>query len=183
MKVFIAGSANNNIIPKYTEGMEELSKLLLKEKVGIVCIASSFGLIGTIYNHYKDNNGDVDIIIAKPYAHEQKDMRGKTEIYVESLYDLQQIALKNTDATLILPGGNGTLAELYMITDNIKTKLDTDPVIIYNCNGFYNKVKELHDFLMEAGVMEKYQYDYFKFCDTPKEVIAALKKYTKHTKK
>lgn len=179
MKIFICGSANPRINPKYLEGINEIADFMLSKNIGIICVSSSFGSIAEMYNNYEKNKGQVDLIQPRPYAHEIGNMKGDTITQVENLYSLQQIALKDSDATLVLPGGNGTLAELYMITDGIKSKFDTDPVIIYNCNGFYDKVKEMNDFLMEAGVMEKYQYNYFNFCNTPQEVIKALKKNLK----
>ena len=111
-----------------------------------------------------------------PYADESRGMIANSVTAVDTLFMLQQVALRNTNATIVLPGGNGTLAELYMITDSIKSKFDTDIVIIYNVNGFYNKIKEMNDFMLDAGVLNDEQYEYFTWCSTPQEVIEALDK-------
>lgn len=174
MKVFACGSANPKIKPKYLEGIDKIAEYLLSKNIGLICVGSNMGSIYEIYKHFANNNGHIDLIQPKAYAHEIEGMVGDTVTPVDSLYELQQIALKDSSATLVLPGGNGTIAELYMITDGIKSKFDTDPVIIYNCNGFYDKIKEFNDFMMKAGVMEQYQYDYFVFCNTPEEVIKTL---------
>jgi len=130
-----------------------------------------------MYKQVTSKNGIVDVIIPKAYANEALTMENlNTKTFVNTLYDLQQIAIANTKATIVLPGGNGTLAELYMLTDGIKAKMHNDLIIIYNCNGFYDKVKELNDFLINAGAMEQFQYDFFNFCDTAEDVISILKK-------
>lgn len=175
MKVFVCGSANPRIKPKYLEGIKDIAEFMLSKDLGLICVGSNLGSIAEIFKHYKANDGKIDLIQPKAYAHETVNMEGDTLTKVEDLYTLQQIALKDSQATIILPGGNGTIAELYMITDGIKSEFDTDPVIIYNCNGFYDRVREMNDFLLESGVMEKFQYDYFNFCNTPEEVIEMLK--------
>ena len=183
MKIFIAGSVNKKIKPMYLEGIAEIGNHMLKKKHSIICVGSPTGSIGEMYNTYINNNGHVDIIVPKPYAWEAEGMEAKSITKVDTLYMLQQIALNNTEATIVLPGGNGTLAELYMITDSIKSKFDTDKVIIYNVNGFYNKIKEMNDFMIEAGTLEEDQYDFFTFCNTPEEVIKELDKWEKTIKK
>ena len=67
-----------------------------------------------------------------------------------------------------------------MITDSVTSKFDTDIVIIYNINGFYDKIKEMNNFLLESGALEDNQYDLFTFCNTTEEVIKALEKWEKH---
>ena len=63
-----------------------------------------------------------------------------------------------------------------MITDSIKSKFDTDVVIVYNINGFYDKIKEMNDFMLEAGVLNNSQYKYFTWCNTADEVIYVLER-------
>ena len=58
-----------------------------------------------------------------------------------------------------------------MITDSIKSGFDTDVVIVYNINGFYDKIKEMNDFMLEAGTLRERQYKFFTWCNTPEEVI------------
>ena len=176
MKVFVCGSVNDNIDPKYTEGIDRIARNIANHKDGIVCVGSKYGVIGAMYNEMIQRDGFVDIIVPTPYARESEGMLANSITKVDTLFMLQQIALRNTEVTLILPGGNGTLAELYMITDSIKSGFDTDKVIIYNINGFYNNVKEMNEFMLQAGTLSEDQYKYFTWCNTPEEVIAELTK-------
>ena len=183
MKIFIAGTVNKNINKKYIEGIRELSVKLLEDNHDIICVGAKTGAIGEVYNHYIKNNGHVDIIVPVPYAHEADGMKANSRTIVDTLFVLQQIALRNTNATIVLPGGNGTLAELYMITDSKQSNFDNDIVIVYNVNGFYNKIKEMNDFLLENGCLTKEQYNYFTFCNTADEVISELNKWNKKINK
>lgn len=182
MKVFICGTVDKRLKKKYYEGVDKIAKNLVENGDGIMSVGASTGSIGEMYNNMKKLKGHIDLIVPAPYVKDAEGMTADSLIAVDSLFMLQQIALRNTSATIVLPGGNGTLAELYMITDSIKSKFDTDLVIIYNINGFYDKLKEMNDFMMEAGALTKFQYDFFNWCDTSEEVIALLDKCRKNKK-
>lgn len=179
MKVFVCGSVDPKIKPKYLEGIDKIAQDLLEHNDGVMCVGSQTGSIGAMYNKMIEGDGFVDIIVPAPYADEAQGMIANSITAVDTLFMLQQVALRNTNVTLVLPGGNGTLAELYMITDSIKSRFDTDKVLIYNVNGFYDKIKEMNDFMLEAGVLRENQYKFFNWCNTPEDVIKHLNKTRK----
>ncbi len=180
MKVFVCGSVDKRIKPQYLEGIDKIAENLLSHNDGVMMVGSQTGSIGAMYNKMIEGDGFVDIIVPTPYADEAEGMIANSITRVDTLFMLQQVALRNTRATIVLPGGNGTLAELYMITDSIKSKFDTDIVIIYNINGFYDKIKEMNDFMLEAGVLNESQYKYFTWCKTADEVIDLLERIRQH---
>lgn len=171
MKVFVCGSVDPEIKEKYLEGIDKIAENLTEHNDGVMCVGSKTGSVGAMYNKMIEGDGFVDIIVPTPYAHEAEGMIANSITRVDTLFLLQQVALRNTNVTLVLPGGNGTLAELYMITDSIKSGFDTDVVIVYNINGFYDKIKEMNDFMLEAGTLRDRQYKFFTWCNTPEEVI------------
>ena len=176
MKIFVCGSVDPRIKKEYLEGIDMIAQDILNHNDGVMCVGSKTGSIGAMYNKMIEGDGFVDIIVPTPYADEAEGMLANSITKVDTLFMLQQVALRNTRATVILPGGNGTLAELFMITDSIKSKFDTDVVIIYNINGFYDLIKQNNDFMLEAGVLNDKQHKYFTWCNTPEEVIAELDK-------
>lgn len=177
MKVFICGSADKNIKPKYTEGIDKIAENLNAHNDGIICVGTSVGAVGAMYKKIIEGDGFVDIIVPAAYANEAEGMIANSITQVDTLFMLQQVALRNSRATIVLPGGNGTLAELYMITDSIKSNFDTDLVIVYNIHGYFNKLKEMNEFMIEAGTLKEFQNDFFKWCNTPEEVIKELDKW------
>lgn len=174
MKVFTCGSVDPAIKEKYLEGIAQVAENLLDHNDGVMCVGAKTGSVGAIYNKMIEGDGFVDIIVPTPYAHEAEGMIANSITKVDTLFMLQQVALRNTDVTIVLPGGNGTLAELYMITDSIKSTFDCDKVIVFNINGFYDKIKEMNDFMLEAGTLRENQYNFFTWCNTAEEVIKVL---------
>ena len=176
MKIFVCGTVDHHIKPMFLEGIDLIAKDIVKHNDGIICVGAKTGSIGEMYKNVIDGDGFVDVIVPTPYADESEGMIANSIIKVDTLFMLQQIALRNSEATIILPGGNGTLAELYMITDSIKSKFDTDKVIIYNINGFYKHLKYMNEFMIRAGTLQPDQYNYFTWCNTAEEVIEELNK-------
>ncbi len=182
MKIFICGTVDKNLKSKYYEGVDKIAQNLASNGDGIMCVGSSTGSIGEMYNNMTKLGGKVDLIVPTPYAEESIGMQANSFIAVDTLYMLQQIALRNTKATIVLPGGNGTLAELYMITDSIKSNFDTDLVVVYNINGFYDKLKEMNEFMLEAGALTERQAKFFTWCNSAEEVISVLDKWREKNK-
>lgn len=176
MKIFVCGSVAKKIEPKYLEGIAKIAKNITDNHDGIISVGSKTGSIGEMYQNVIAADGFVDIIVPTPYASEAEGMIANSITKVDTLFMLQQVALRNTEITLVLPGGNGTLAELYMITDSIKSKFDSDKVLIYNINGFYDDIKRMNDFMLNAGTLNEEQYHYFTWCNTADEVIEELEK-------
>ena len=180
MRIFLCGGVNKNMKKEYLEGIRELGEQMLKRGHSIICTGSTTGAIGEVFNVYDKNNGHVKILIPVCYHKEAEAIASKhPSIIGDDLYMLQQVALTNSDVIVVLPGGNGTLAELHMLTDNIKASYHTNKVIIYNINGYYNNVLRTLNFIMDQGTMEKSQFNEFHFVSNAEEAIAMIDKVAK----
>lgn len=182
MKIFIAGSTNPNMKKKYTEGVDVIAKHLATKKHSLVMVASPAGSIGAMYTAFRKNNGKIIGYSPLCYEEEGRGMKFDEFSMVDNIYELQKFFLKSSEMTLVLPGGNGTLAELFMFTDLIKSKFTENPVVIYNVNGFFDPIKNYLDFLMKEGVLEQFQKDYFNFCESPDAIIKTIDKIAKSKK-
>lgn len=171
MKIFICGGVDKDTNDKYLENIDKLAQELVRHNHSIILVGAKTGAIGKMYNTVLSLGGHIDIIVPACYSSDANNMNADNIIQVENLYMLQQTGLKKSDATIILPGGNGTVAEMYMCSDNVKAGFDTDPIYVFNINGYYDMVKKMHDFMVDAGTMKPSQHKYLTFCDTYQEII------------
>lgn len=176
MRIFICGGVDADMKKQYKQGIKELAEGLIAAGHSIILVGAKTGAIGEIYNTYTKLGGIVDLMVPECYAKDADNMTSRSIINVPNLYFMQQIGLKNSDATIILPGGNGTLAEMYMCADNNKAGFDTDPIYVFNINGYYSLAKQMHDFMIKAGTMRPFQHKYLTFCDTHQEILKHLGK-------
>ena len=175
MNIFVCGGVSPKIKKEYLVGIDELAKFLVEHGHTITCVGAKTGAIGEIYSAYKKYKGQALLMVPDCYASDAFGMENQM-VAMPNLYSMQQFALKNSKATIILPGGNGTLAELYMTIDNVKSGFDTDPIIIFNINGFYDGFKLVEKGLIEAGVLDKSQDDKVFVCNSPAEIMKILSK-------
>lgn len=170
MKIFICGGVDKNTKKKYLKDIDKLAQSLAKSGHSIILVGAQTGAIGKMYNSFISSDGKVDLIVPACYASDAENMKGNI-INVENLYELQKTGLKSSAATIILPGGNGTVAEMFMCSDNIKAGFDTDPIYVFNINGYYDLIKQMQNHMINAGTMTTTQQKYLTFCDTYQEIV------------
>jgi len=174
MRIFVGSSSSEEINNKYTKDCKELLEEILKEN-DLVFGASNKGLMGLSYRIAKKNHRKIIGMCPKIYEKSLEEIECDEEIVTTSIVDSTIKLIKNTDVILFLPGGFGTLYEL--ISSNYckiceETKV---PVIIYNSNGYYNK---LLDFIEEAHknkFIKDKDLGKYTVCNKKEEVIALLK--------
>lgn len=178
MNIFICGGVNKGMDKKYLKGIDTLAKKLVEAGHSITCVGATTGAIGAMYNSYKKLGGRVLIMVPDCYTQDAVGIDNQI-ISLPNLYSMQQFALKNSQATIFLPGGNGTIAELFMTIDNVKSGFDTDPIILFNISKFYSPFTALEQELIKIGLVEPSQNDKVFLCDTPGKIVKLLSTFEK----
>ncbi|XVF14658.1 hypothetical protein REPUB_Repub09cG0080600 [Reevesia pubescens] len=76
-----------------------------------------------------------------PRAIAKRNIVGKTignEILVSCMHERMNIMMKNADAFIVLPGGFGTLEEIFQVASWAQLNIHKKPIGILNVNGFYD---------------------------------------------
>ncbi len=132
------GSKNGNN-PLYKQHTVQLGKLLAKHNITLVYGGGNVGIMGVVADEVMNNGGKVIGVIPKVLVEWERQHTGISELFVvddmhirkKKMYDL-------CDAAIILPGGFGTLDELFeMITWN-QLSIHDKMIFILNSGGFYN---------------------------------------------
>ncbi len=151
MKIFIASGSNENIPKEYFEETKNVCQKLCDLNMSLVFGTYLKGMMGQCYKTFKDNNKDILGITIDAYHEtniEFKDI--KVLEYSNSFQRLENI-FKESDLFLFLPGGTGSLGELFGIMEELKTSKNQKKVIIYNYNGFYNEILDYLNILSKRG--------------------------------
>lgn len=78
--------------------------------------------------------------------------------------------LENSDAFIITPGGIGTLDEFFEIITLKKLEQHDKEIIVFNIDGFYNKMFDMIDDMAQKGFLYN-QYEIFKIANTLEEIF------------
>ena len=82
-----------------------------------------------------------------------------------------------SDAVIALPGGFGTLEELSEMIVQKQLGYNQKPIVILNTDGFYDKMLEFFDVIIEQKFANKNARNLYYVAKTPKEAVEYLKTY------
>ncbi len=147
------GSKPGNDTAYVNEAME-LGIGLASKGISLVYGGGNKGIMGAVANATLDAGGKVIGIIPQLLLEWEAQHEGLTELIVtESMHSRKLLLYDKCDVAIILPGGMGTLDELFeMLTWN-NLRIHNKKVFILNVNGYYNALIQLFDTMDQQGFM------------------------------
>lgn len=157
LAVFCGSKNGNN--PLFAKQATELGKLMAENNITLVYGGGSAGIMGTIADSVMENGGKATGIIPKLLLEWEVQHRGITELIIcDDMHIRKRKLYSLCDAALILPGGFGTLDELFEIVTWNQLTIHDKHIYILNSGGFYdhlilhiNRMKE-EEFLYEEAI-------------------------------
>ena len=147
------GSKNGND-PIYLQHAVEVGELLAKNKVTLVYGGGNVGIMGTLADAVMANGGKVVGIIPKVLLEWERQHGNITELIIsDDMHARKKSLYEKCDAALILPGGFGTMDELFEILTWNQLSLHDKKVFILNSAGFYDHLLKHIDHLYQEGFL------------------------------
>ena len=168
--VFCGSKKGNN--PIFERHAIELGKLIAILKLKAVYGGGGKGLMGIIANTILENAGHVIGVIPELLIEWEHQHKGLTELaVVPDMHSRKKMMYERCDAAIILPGGFGTLDELFeMLTWN-QLKIHNKKIYVLNSDGFYNHLKNHLLLLQKEGFLHDDMTERLHFCETPVEIF------------
>ena len=137
LAVFCGSKNGNN--PLFTEHSAQLGKLMAENNVKLIYGGGSAGIMGAIADSVMKYGGRVTGIIPKILVEWEVQHRGITELIIsDDMHTRKRTIYSLCDAALILPGGFGTLDELFEIVTWNQLTIHDKEIFILNSDGFYD---------------------------------------------
>jgi len=171
--VFCGSNTGNN--PAFIEKAEELGELLAWRKIKLVYGGGKVGLMGKIADAVLAAGGEVVGIIPNFLARKEVAHDGLTEmIRVDSMHERKMRMNKLCDGFIAMPGGFGTLEELFEVITWSQLGLHGKPVGILNVAGFYDYLFALLDHMVEARLLRETNRDIVLSATDPEELLKKM---------
>lgn len=171
--VFCGSQSGNH--PMYEQHARELGKYLGNNEICLIYGGGSKGLMGAVADAVMENGGKVvgvipELLIGWEHQHE-----GITDLQVvEDMHARKKIMYDLSNAAIILPGGYGTLDELFeMLTWNT-LKIHEKKIIMLNTAGYYNHLLAHIKFMQESKFLYENWEERILVANTLEEVISFL---------
>lgn len=138
--------------PSYEKAAIDLGEALAMAKLRLVYGAGDIGLMGTVARAAQDAGATTFGVIPE---HLLKQEVGKSDldtyIVTETMHERKKVMLYNADAIVLLPGGVGSLDEIFEAITWRQLGLHDKPLIIININGYWDPLRSLIDHVESEG--------------------------------
>ncbi|XVE50481.1 hypothetical protein DITRI_Ditri01bG0165700 [Diplodiscus trichospermus] len=174
--VFCGSNPGNNA--KFVEAANNLGKVLAKRKIHLVYGGGSLGLMGCVSTTAHVGGSQVLGIIPKALA--EGNFVGKIvgeELQVPTMQDRIWKMLDNSDVFIALPGGIGTLEEIFQIASWAQLNIHHKPIGMLNVDGFFNKLLSFLDQAGEENFIPHSARQIFISASTAEEMIDKLEDF------
>lgn len=138
--------------PAYIKSAIEIGTSLAQNNLRLVYGAGDVGLMGAVANAVQKNDGNVFGVIPTHLLNREI---GKTDltqfIITENMHERKKLMFMNSDAIITLPGGPGSLDELFEVLTWAQLGQHNKPIFLLNTDGYWNQLLGLIDHQIEQG--------------------------------
>ena len=163
-------------MPAYEQAATAIGHVIAENGWRLVYGAGDVGLMGAVARAAQSAGGDTFGVIP---AHLVAWEVGKTDLtrYVvtETMHERKKVMFMNADAILVLPGGAGSLDELFEVLTWRQLGLHNKPVLVLNTEGYWTPLLALIDHVIAQGFADASLAGFLSSVDTPADAEAALR--------
>jgi len=156
--VFCGSSDGND--GQITQAAVQLGEIFVKRDITLVYGAAKIGIMGTIAKTMLDGKGSVIGIIPQFLKKKEVVHLGLTElITTHNMHERKLKMQEVSDGFIALPGGFGTLEELFEIITWLQLGLHAKPIGLLNINGFYDDLLGMLETMVKKGFVSMDNYE------------------------
>lgn len=154
MKIAVYCSANKNIDPDFFTMTEELGRWMGENGHTVVFGGCNMGLMECIAKAAHEAGGRT-IGVVPTIIEKGGRMSEYVDIHIpcDNLDDRKALMVAQSDINIALPGGVGTLDEIFTVCAAASIGYHQKKVILYNMKGFWNSLLQMLDDLEQKGVI------------------------------
>lgn len=137
-RICVFCGSNTGTDPAYADAARQLGQLFAREGIGLVYGGGSVGLMGELADAVLAAGGEVTGVIPHALWAREIGHRGLTDLrIVDTMHERKAMMADLSDAFIALPGGLGTLEEIFEIWTWAQLGLHPKPLGFLDVNGFY----------------------------------------------
>ena len=176
MRICVYAASSAHCAPAYHQAARRLGQLLAQADCSIVYGGGGIGLMGAVADGALAAGGHVIGIIPRFMTEVEWQHPGIANLeIVEDMRERKHRLLTGSDAVVALPGGCGTLEELFEAITLKRLGIYFNPIVLVNTLGFYDG---LHSFLLKTideRMMNREHADMWSLVDTPEQVLERIR--------
>ena len=138
-RIAVYCASSDEIAPKYRNAAVAMGHAMADQGIGLVFGGGSVGLMGTIADAILERGGEVIGVIPEKLQDRELGHTGCTALHVvDTMHTRKQMMMDLADAFIAMPGGYGTMEELFEVVTWAQLNYHRKPVGVLNVDGFYD---------------------------------------------
>lgn len=175
--VFCASSFGHD--PIFEEQAAKVGQTLAKRSIQLIYGGGRVGLMGTVADGALAAGGEVIGVIPAFLNTKEREHQGVTKlITVDTMHERKRIMNEYAEGIIALPGGFGTLEELFEMITWAQLGLHKKPVGILNTAGYYSHLIQFIDHMVEQGLLRTENRSILLVADTIEGLLEKMENYT-----
>lgn len=175
--VFCGSSYGNNKL--YVEAANELGKVIAQAGMGLVYGGAKVGLMGEVASAALKEGGEVFGVIPKQLVDKEVAHDGLTKLHiVGSMHERKALMADLSDGFITMPGGFGTLEEVFEVVAWGQLNFHNKPVGLLNVSGYYNNLIKFLDHTVEENFIKPEHREMILVDENPKQLLEKLSTYS-----
>lgn len=174
--VFCGSSSGND--PRFVQTTKELGKYFAEQGVDVVYGGGYVGLMGTMADAVLENGGKVYGVIPEYLKSKEIAHPNLTELHVvKDMHERKAKMAELADAFVALPGGIGTLEEIFEVWTWAQLGHHSKPCAFYNVMEFYKPLFGMVEQMSDAGFIRPQYVDMLIRTDQADVLLDAIRAY------
>jgi len=165
--------------PIYKENAKALGTYFATHNIGLVYGGGKIGMMGIIADEIILLKGEVIGVIPHLLRHEEVAHNGISKMIVTKTMSKRKVKIsKMVNGYIALPGGFGTLDEIFEALTLGQLGIESKPVGILNINGFFNPLIDQLNVMVKEGYLKQENKDMLLVSDGIEDLINKMHNYT-----
>ena len=173
--VTVYASSSAALKPVYYDAARRTGEILAAAGKSIIYGAGGNGLMGSVADGALSKNGRVYGVVPEFLQDLELTHRGLTGLrVVKEMRIRKQLMLEDSTAVVTLPGGSGTLEELFEALTMKRLGQWLGPIILVNTAGFYDGLLQFLNHTIDECFMGSSHLKMWSVVDQPEQILAAM---------
>ncbi len=176
MRICVYAASSAHCDPIHHEAARTLGHLLAEAGATVVYGGGGIGLMGAVADGALAAGGHVIGIIPRFMTEVEWQHPGIATLeVVEDMRERKHRLLTGSDAVVALPGGCGTLEELFEAITLKRLGLYFNPIVLLNTGGFYDGLQRFLEHSVDQRMMNPEHLAMWSLVDTPEAVLPRIR--------
>lgn len=164
------------IEPVYAEQARLLAQCLVEHNIGLVYGGGKVGLMGVIADEVLRLGGEATGVIPRALLEREVGHEGLTrQFVVKDMHERKAMMASLSDGFIAMPGGWGTLEELFEMLTWAQLGIHAKPVALFNVAGFYDGLRAFASHQAQQGFLRA-EHEALMLCESdPRQLVALLR--------